>query len=74
MLFRSFFYPLWNVIEQQLFSDAGARFAGDFEVAYCHHLWNGGTGEFLEKIDEDWIRKSRSIYASIAREVEGIRS
>jgi hypothetical protein len=72
--YRAFFYPLWNVIEQQLFSDAGARFAGDFEVAYCHHLWNGGTGEFLEKIDEDWIRKSRSIYASIAREVEGIRS
>ena len=70
--YRAFFYPLPNVIERQLFSDAGDRFAPDFEVAYCHHLWNGGTGEFLEKIDEAWIRSSTSIYASIAREVEGI--
>lgn len=70
--YRAFFYPLWNVIEQQLFSDAGARFKEDFEVAYCHHLWNAGSDGLLASIDQHWISTSGSIYAGIVREVEGL--
>ena len=71
--YRAFFYPLWESIEAQLFTDRGAeRFAGHFDDAYCFHLWHGGTSNFLEKVDDAFVRTSRSIYASIARKVEGL--
>ncbi|GJD69990.1 glycosyltransferase [Methylobacterium gnaphalii] len=70
--YRSFFFPLWNTIETVLFSDEGLEFLSDLEPAYCFHLWNGASGPFLEKIDEMFVSKSKSIYARIAGQVEGI--
>jgi len=66
--YRAFFYPLWMTIEQQLFTERGYDLFKDcFYSAYCFHLWNGGTGHFLEELDEDLIMGSRTIYADIAR-------
>ncbi len=66
--YRAFFYPLWTTIEQQLFTERGYNlFKDHFGSAYCFHLWNGGTGAFLDELNEDVVRNSRSIYAEIAR-------
>lgn len=66
--YRAFFYPLWMTIEQQLFTERGYDlFKDSFYSAYCFHLWNGGTGHFLEELDENIIMESRTIYAEIAR-------
>ena len=66
--YRAFFYPLWTVIEQQLFTERGYElFKDHFGTAYCFHLWNGGTGPFLDELNETVVRKSQSIYADIAR-------
>lgn len=70
--YRAFFYPLWGNIKKALFSEVSAMYANDFKPAYCFHLWNGATGEWLDGIDLAYVRTSKSIYASIAREVEGI--
>jgi hypothetical protein len=71
--YRAFFYPLWTNIEQQLFTESGYhKFKDHFSTAYCFHLWNGETRDFLETIDANFIRESKSIYAEIAREVEGM--
>lgn len=66
--YRAFFYPLWMTIEQQLFTERGyLLFKDHFDAAYCFHLWNGGTGHFLDELSEEIILESRSIYADIAR-------
>lgn len=66
--YRAFFYPLWITIEQQLFTERGYDLFKDcFYSAYCFHLWNGGTGHFLEELDEKTVMESRTIYADIAR-------
>lgn len=70
--YRAFFYPLWGNIKKALFSEASAMYADDFKPAYCFHLWNGATSEWLDDIDLAYVRSSKSIYARIAREVEGI--
>ncbi len=70
--YRAFFYPLWGNIKKALFSEGSAIYADDFKSAYCFHLWNGATGEWLDGIDPAYVRTSKSIYAKIAREVEGI--
>jgi tetratricopeptide (TPR) repeat protein len=70
--YRMLFYPLWNSIQRALFSDAGEQFSADFEPAYCFHLWNGATESWLRKIDDAFILTSKSVYAGIARDVEGI--
>jgi Glycosyltransferase sugar-binding region containing DXD motif len=70
--YRAFFYPLWNSIEKALFTDYSTQYSNNFAPAYCFHLWNGASGSFLEIIDEKFIRTSKSIYAQIARKVEGI--
>ncbi len=70
--YRAFFYPLWHSIQRSLFTDAGAAYAEDFAVAWCFHLWNGATGSWLENIDLAFVRSSNSIYAQIARQVEGV--
>lgn len=70
--YRAFFFPLWTSIERALFSETSAMFREDFEPAYCFHLWNGAVGDWLEKIDDAYVQQSGSIYASIARAVEGV--
>ncbi len=71
--YRAFFYPLWTNIEQCLFTDKGAQLYRDhFGAAYCFHLWNNETHALLESLDDSFVRTSGSIYAEIAREVEGI--
>ena len=66
--YRAFFYPLWMTIEQQLFTERGYDlFKDSFYSAYCFHLWNGGTGHFLDELNEETIMESRTIYADIAR-------
>ncbi len=70
--YRKLFYPLWHSLERALFSDAGAQYKADFETAICHHLWNGASGPWLERIDENFVRTSKSIYAELARQVEGL--
>ncbi|GLV28239.1 hypothetical protein TomTYG75_07620 [Sphingobium sp. TomTYG75] len=70
--YRAFFFPLWTTIDRALFSETSGMFREDFEPAYCFHLWNGAVGGWLEEIDDIYIRQSRSLYAEIAREVEGI--
>jgi tetratricopeptide (TPR) repeat protein len=70
--YRAFFYPLWISIERAVFSETSGQFESDFEAAYCFHLWNGDTGPWLEKIDDTFTRTSKSLYAKIAREVEGV--
>lgn len=70
--YRAFFYPLWGNIRKALFSEASAIYAADFRQAYCFHLWNGATAEWLDEIDLDYVCRSKSIYAGIARQVEGI--
>jgi hypothetical protein len=70
--YRAFFYPLWHAVEAHLFTESAfVRFRHEFDTTYCFHLWNGASGPFLETLNEDFVRGSRSIYASIAREVEG---
>jgi hypothetical protein len=69
--YRAFFYPLWHSVEAHLFTErAYDRFKDEFEDAYCFHLWNGASGPFLETLDDDFVRTSRSVYAEIARLVE----
>jgi hypothetical protein len=71
--YRAFFYPLWTSIEQQLFTDRGySLYRKCFDDAYCFHLWHGGKGDFLSKVDREFINNSQSIYAHIARDAEGI--
>jgi Glycosyltransferase sugar-binding region containing DXD motif len=71
--YRAFFYPLWHAVETQLFTErAYDRFKDEFEAAYCFHLWNGASGPFLESLDDEFVRTSRSVYGEIARQVEGI--
>jgi hypothetical protein len=71
--YRAFFYPLWHSVIPTLFTDEGyARYRDSFSDAFCFHLWNGATHEFLSQIDEAYIRNTQSIYAEIAREVEGL--
>ncbi|WP_297836091.1 glycosyltransferase, partial [Pseudomonas sp.] len=70
--YRAFFYPLWGNIKRAMFSEASAIYADDLACAYCFHLWNGATHEWLEKIDLSFVRTSNSIYAKIARLVEGV--
>ncbi len=72
MGYRSFFYPLWGSIQRALFSDASVVYRDDLSVAYCFHLWNGATSSWLDKVDDDFVRTSPSIYAEIARAVEKI--
>lgn len=69
--YRAFFFPLWASIDRALFSEGSAVFRSEFELAYCFHLWNGATGSWLEEVDDEYVATSKSIYAEIAREVEG---
>jgi hypothetical protein len=71
---KAFFYPLWNTIEKQLFTDDGyEKFGAFFETTYCHHLWHGGIGSFLNDVDDQFVRTSKSIYARIARQALELR-
>jgi hypothetical protein len=62
---------LWTSIDRALFSENSAIFKDEFKLAYCFHLWNGATGSWLDEIDGNYVATSKSIYAEIAREVEG---
>jgi tetratricopeptide (TPR) repeat protein len=70
--YRKLFYPLWHSIQRSLFSENSFQYEADFEPAICHHLWNGATSSWLDGIDESFVRSSKSIYAQIARDVEGL--
>lgn len=72
--YRAFFYPLWTSIQKALFSEMSHQYTEDFKPAYCFHLWNGATGEWLDKIDDAFVQTSKSIYAQIARQTLAVTS
>jgi hypothetical protein len=70
--YRAFFFPLWTGIEKHVFSEDGPKFMESLSDSYCFHLWNGATESSLLRIDKTFVQRSKSIYAVIARQVEGI--
>lgn len=69
--YRAFFYPLWYTAGDVLFLDSGQKYRSALSEAYCFNLWSKKTGKALASVNDDFIRNSRSIYAEIARCVEG---
>lgn len=65
--FNSFFYPLWPDIERVLLAEDSTKHWRYLQNAFVFHLWNGMTGSALEKITWDYVQRSTSVYAHIAR-------
>jgi mannosyltransferase OCH1-like enzyme len=70
----AFFYPLWADVERILLRDNSAKWLPQLQDSFVFHLWNGFTQDQLEKIDPDFVLKSTSAYASIAKQVIGVKS
>jgi hypothetical protein len=65
----AFFYPMWTDVQRILFAEDSAKWLSDLQTSYLFHLWNNFTEEFLLKVDEPFVRHSKSAYAMFVRPV-----
>lgn len=64
-----FFWPLWHDVERVLLGEDSGRYLPQLTDAYVFHLWNSMSEQALVKIDIDYIKRSKSVYASLARDI-----
>ena len=67
--YRAFFAVAWPDVARIMFTDDGARFKADLEIAYGFHLWNTMIEKQLLAVTPEWVQSSKSIYAVLARPV-----
>ena len=65
--FNAFFYPLWPDLERLLLAEGSGKYWHYLENSYVFHLWNNMTSHALHRITEDFVQKSQSNYARLAR-------
>jgi hypothetical protein len=70
----AFFFPLWHDVARFLLAESSADFAIYHTSAYSYHLWNQEARSHLSVINDDWVRRSKSLYARFARDALGITS
>ena len=63
---EAFFDPLWNKIDQVLFSESSATAQ---LPNFAFHLWDNAIRTRLAQIDPAYIKTANSLYAQIARPV-----
>ena len=61
--YDSFHYPIWDVRGiKMLFEETHT-----FNAAYCHHLWESATWNYLNNLTIDYIKSVNTTYNKIAR-------
>jgi len=68
---RAFFYPLWNDINEILFTEYNESYKEIYKNIitnnYCIHLWDTYSHDYLKNLTKDVINSSNTIYNIIAR-------
>jgi len=63
---HSFFWPLWDKINDCLLSEDSAQYEEEYRGSYSVHLWNHDESVNDEVITPEYISASKSMYASFA--------
>ena len=63
---HSFFWPLWDKINDCLLSEDSAQYEEEYRGAYSVHLWNNEESVNDEVVTPEYVSTSKSMYAKFA--------
>jgi len=61
--FKSFHYPIWDDLGLKMLFEEDHT----FDEAYCHHLWESSSWDYLKELTVDKIKNIDTTYNRIAR-------